>query len=362
MEHIAIDLGGRESQVCVRGADGAILQEHRCPTRGLAKYLEGRPASRVIVETCSESFAVADAAAALGHEVRVVPAALVRSLGVGSRRTKTDLRDARILSEVSCRIDLPSVHIPATESRQRKTMCGMREALVGARTKMINTVRGWLRGQGIECRSGVPRFVERVRQAACSRGDDVTMRGQTLASRCHLSGSRGQGVVAKGPPRRRALHSSRGQSLRDARRIRSGKLHGRDARVARPRAGARHRSDRASRCAHGRRRSHLPRARSGVRHRAHAVRDAQEGGPSSPADPRGPRAGRDVLLVPGAPAGWRLEPSAGSSGSRQCRRLTSRVPQCRRRDSNPHFLARRLRGTVTADERFTLELQRRRTG
>jgi transposase len=165
MEHIAIDLGGRESQVCVRGADGAILQEHRCPTRGLAKYLEGRPASRVIVETCSESFAVADAAAALGHEVRVVPAALVRSLGVGSRRTKTDLRDARILSEVSCRIDLPSVHIPATESRQRKTMCGMREALVGARTKMINTVRGWLRGQGIECRSGVPRFVERVRQA-----------------------------------------------------------------------------------------------------------------------------------------------------------------------------------------------------
>ncbi len=75
MEHIAIDLGGRESQVCVRGADGAILQEHRCPTRGLAKYLEGRPASRVIVETCSESFAVADAAARLGHEVRVVPAA-----------------------------------------------------------------------------------------------------------------------------------------------------------------------------------------------------------------------------------------------------------------------------------------------
>jgi len=60
--------------------------------------------SRVIVETCSEAFAVADAALTVGHEVRVVPGTLVRSLGVGARRLKSDRRDARILSEVSCRI------------------------------------------------------------------------------------------------------------------------------------------------------------------------------------------------------------------------------------------------------------------
>jgi hypothetical protein len=84
----------------------------------------------VVVETCAEAFCVADAARQLGHETRVVPATLVKTLGVGARRLKTDQRDARALSEVSCRIDLPSVHIPTTESRDRKTMCGMREALV----------------------------------------------------------------------------------------------------------------------------------------------------------------------------------------------------------------------------------------
>ena len=40
----------------------------------------------------------------LGHDVRVVAATLVRALGVGQRGLKNDQRDARTLSEASCRI------------------------------------------------------------------------------------------------------------------------------------------------------------------------------------------------------------------------------------------------------------------
>jgi transposase len=167
MEHLAIDLGGKESQICVRGSDGHIVEERRYSTATVSRYLASRPKSRVVVETCSEAFAVADAALTLGHEVRVVPATLVRSLGVGARRLKTDQRDARILSEVSCRIDLPSVHVPSRTSRERKTMCGMREALVGARTKLVNTVRGWLRAEARRPRSGdLVTFSARVRALA----------------------------------------------------------------------------------------------------------------------------------------------------------------------------------------------------
>jgi transposase len=165
VEHCAIDLGARESQVCVRSSDGQIVEERRCRTAALPAYLASRPRSRVVVETCSEAFAIADAALTLGHEVRVVPATLVRSLGVGARRLKTDRRDAQVLSEVSCRIDLPSVHVPSAQARQRKTMCGMREALVGTRTKLLNTVRGWLRAEGRRPRSGdVTTFSARVRE------------------------------------------------------------------------------------------------------------------------------------------------------------------------------------------------------
>jgi transposase len=166
MDHVAIDLGARKSQICVRSGDGAIVEEKRCDTAGLKKYLaERKQKCRVVVETCAEAFGVADAALALGHEARVVPATLVRTLGVGARRNKTDRRDAQVLSEVSCRIDLPSVHIPSARARERKTVCGMREGLVGARTKLINTVRGWLRGQGRRPRTGsASTFSERVRE------------------------------------------------------------------------------------------------------------------------------------------------------------------------------------------------------
>jgi transposase len=151
MEHVAIDLGGRESQVCVRAAEGQIL-----------------------LETCAEAFRVADFALSCEHEVRVVPATLVRSLGVGARRIKTDRRDAQVLSEVSCRIDLPSVHIPTDLARERRSMCGMREELLSSRTALINCVRGWARTKLLKIRTGdMTTFPKRVRDAALGTADGI---------------------------------------------------------------------------------------------------------------------------------------------------------------------------------------------
>jgi len=86
MEHIGIDLGGRESQVCVRTNDEKIVEERRMLTIKLGAYLSKKEAARVILETCSESFGIADQAIAAGHDVRVVPATLVKSPWSGSAR------------------------------------------------------------------------------------------------------------------------------------------------------------------------------------------------------------------------------------------------------------------------------------
>ena len=174
MEHIAIDLGGMESQVCIRAADGSILLEQKKPTRGLEGFFKRRPQSRVILETCSEAFRVADQALAHGHEVRVVAATLVRSLGVGQRGIKTDQRDAQVLSEVSCRIDLPTVHIRSERSRTWKSLLGMRQALVESRTQLINSVRGWMRTQLTAIRTGgVVTFPQRVRDKLLDSPDGM---------------------------------------------------------------------------------------------------------------------------------------------------------------------------------------------
>lgn len=174
MQHVAIDLGGKESQVCIRNEAGKIVQETKVATRKLATFFKQQPSSRVVLETCAEAFRVADLALERGHQVRVVPATLVRSLGVGARSTKTDRRDAQVLSEVSCRIDLPSVHVPTDLARQRRTLCGMREALVSSRTALINNVRGWTRTQLLKLPPATSKtFPERIRATALARPEGL---------------------------------------------------------------------------------------------------------------------------------------------------------------------------------------------
>ncbi len=163
MNHIAIDLGGRKSQVCVRDAVGKIVRELSCKTSSVTDVLP-EPPGRVILETCSEAFAIAEKIQARGLEAVVVPAVLAPQLGVGHRGVKTDVRDARALSEMSCRMEsLPRVHIPSATSRDRKSMLTARDSLVKARTALVNSVRGWMRTCLIRLPGGTPEtFPKRV--------------------------------------------------------------------------------------------------------------------------------------------------------------------------------------------------------
>jgi transposase len=166
MEHIAIDLGRRESQICVRDENGQILEEARYSTSELRSYLRQRPTgSRVLVESSAEAFTVADWAAELGHEPRVVPSILVPALGVGERGLKNDVRDARKLSEMDCRMAVPSVHIPSAERRAHQARLTARDALVRVRTKLINTVRSFVRMRAIAPIRATPPTLPRAVRA-----------------------------------------------------------------------------------------------------------------------------------------------------------------------------------------------------
>jgi transposase len=171
MDHIAIDVGGRKSFVCVRSEGGEILESKSVETDALGRFLRKREKSRVLMETCAESFSIADEALRLGHDVRVIPSAKVRVLGVGHHGIKTDRRDAEVLSEVSTRINLKGVHIPSAQARELKAKLSARDALVGCKVALINNCRGILRGQRIRIRASTAKsFVKAVRSKFAGRG------------------------------------------------------------------------------------------------------------------------------------------------------------------------------------------------
>lgn len=171
VNHIGIDLGQKESQLCIRSAEGVVLEERRIRTALLELELQRQPESRVLLETSCEAFAIADRAKAAGHDVRVVPSVLVRALGVGHRGIKNDVRDARALSEASVRSELPSVHIPSEQARHRKALCTSLAGLKGARTKLVNTVRSWNRsGLGTRVRATPKTLPSKLRASLESQG------------------------------------------------------------------------------------------------------------------------------------------------------------------------------------------------
>ncbi|MFH1017345.1 MAG: hypothetical protein V1798_04075 [Pseudomonadota bacterium] len=76
MNHIAMDLGGRNSQLCVRNGQGEVLQEERIERRSLGRYLQKAERGRVVMETRAESLAVAEN----GYRLRRIDIGLEDSL------------------------------------------------------------------------------------------------------------------------------------------------------------------------------------------------------------------------------------------------------------------------------------------
>ena len=178
MEHVGLDLGAKRTHVVRIGANGQVTERLQVPTRELPRWLERLPPSRVVMEACTQSPAIARAAKDAKHETFVVPGQLVRALGVGARGIKTDDRDAEVLARASVRSEtLPSVHLRGDVSRGRKQIIAARALLVKSRVQIVLYIKSWLRGQllSIDSRAPSPRFPDAVRRLALSRAEGLPM-------------------------------------------------------------------------------------------------------------------------------------------------------------------------------------------
>lgn len=178
MEHVGIDLGSRKSQVCTRKVNGRYV-ERASLTAELPVLMRQWPQSRVVMESCAESHAIAEAARAAGHEVVVVPSSLVRELGVGWRKMKTDERDARVLCMAALRLEgdeLPSVHLKCERSRQWLDLVMTRGHLVQARTAAVNAIKGRLRRElDVQDTRFSSQFTSKVRERLTSKPSGLDM-------------------------------------------------------------------------------------------------------------------------------------------------------------------------------------------
>ena len=156
MEHCGIDVHQKASEICVVGEDGEVMERTRVPTRreALKRYFGVQPRMRVVMEAGGSSQWVSRVIEECGHEVVVCAPRRVRMIAEST--LKTDQIDAEVLARLG-RIDhgfLGRVTHRGEEAQLLRANLTARSALVEARAKWINTVRGVLRGFGYRVSGG----------------------------------------------------------------------------------------------------------------------------------------------------------------------------------------------------------------
>jgi transposase len=155
VEHAAIDLHKKESQVRIVREGGEIV-DRRIPTtrHDFSTVFWGLAPTRILVEASTESEWVAQHLESLGHEVIVADPNYAPMYGQRSRRIKTDRRDVAALAEACHHGIYRAVHRRSAQHRLVQSQLTVRDELVEARTRAISVIRAALRGGGFRIRGG----------------------------------------------------------------------------------------------------------------------------------------------------------------------------------------------------------------
>jgi len=147
---VGVDLGDQWSRYCILGLQGETFSEGSLQTRqaALAEFFQALPPARVVIEVGTHSPWVQEVITGEGHEVLVANPRLMD--GSKRRKRKNDRIDAHKLARLG-RVDPESLH-PIThrsrEVRQDLVLLRARDALVEARTQLINATRGLVKSLG----------------------------------------------------------------------------------------------------------------------------------------------------------------------------------------------------------------------
>jgi transposase len=147
---IGMDLGDKKSRYCMLDSTGEILLEDSVGTNQTAmrEKFQGMRGCRVAIEVGTHSPWVSRLMSRLGLEVIVANARQVKLISASSR--KNDRLDARLLARLA-RADrelLRPIRHRSEEAQMDLLQIRLREGLVEARTKLINTARGLVKALG----------------------------------------------------------------------------------------------------------------------------------------------------------------------------------------------------------------------
>lgn len=164
---IGLDIGKDVFQAHGIAADGTVIFNRTIRRKQLLKFFEKLPSCLIGIEACGSAHHWARELLAIGHDVRLMPAAYVKPY---VKRGKTDAVDAEAICEAVTR---PTMRFVAVKSKEQQALLAMhrvRQLIVRQKTQILNVIRGLLREFGHVIGNGpvaAMRFVKAFQTDAC---------------------------------------------------------------------------------------------------------------------------------------------------------------------------------------------------
>jgi transposase len=154
---IGLDIAKNVFQVHGEDAEGKPVVQKRLGRKGVIEFFSKLPPCVVALEACGTSHYWGRTLRAMGHEVRLIPAAYVKPF---VKRNKTDARDAAAICVAALRPDMREVAIKSEEQQASRALERSRELLVKQRTQAMNSLRAMLAEFGVAAAQGARGFAE----------------------------------------------------------------------------------------------------------------------------------------------------------------------------------------------------------
>ena len=155
MNILAMDLGKSKTVVCFYNSSTGKHKFGKVKTmpQHIHDLIAEQSPDRVVFEICSLAGWVYDIVKALGIEVEVANPNTQAWRWKNVRR-KNDRQDALKLAQLSSMNQLPVVHMPNRQVRQKRALIQYRQRLVKRRTQMKNNIRAILEKEGYSMPKG----------------------------------------------------------------------------------------------------------------------------------------------------------------------------------------------------------------
>ena len=156
---ISLDIAKSVFQVHVADRTGRVVQQKKLRRSQVEAFFARQPKALVGIEACGSAHFWGRRLRALGHEVRLIPAAFVRPY---VKRNKYEARDAEAICEAVSRPTMRFVPVKSEQQQAARALERALELLTKQRTRLRNSVRSLLAEFGVIRQQGERGFAELI--------------------------------------------------------------------------------------------------------------------------------------------------------------------------------------------------------